>query len=204
MGWEQTWQIWLSDDLNQPSGQDQNFTLSFHVLNSSQCSFGNSFSLQGKEKVLGGREIFFLVGQCSGGSGTHLTLIHPWLNVLNSSSTYGLLLHSYFITLPAKLRGLRDDIAIKGWRVLMPRLPWKLLLSSPTCLHYFQLCSQLHIERMQERQKSLLHFSSTSCKENGGFWAQGKKGDPLQIIWRWCLQGTKVQIEELSWHQKNF
>ena len=115
------------------------------------------------------------MGQYSGGSGTHLTLIHPWLNVFNSFSTYGLPLHTNFITLPAKLRGLRDDIAIKGWRVLMSQLPWKLLVSSPTRLHYFQLCSQLQMERMRERQKSLCHFSSTSRKENGGSWAPGKR-----------------------------
>lgn len=129
-----------------------------HILNSSRCSFGDSTSLQGKEKILGGRETFFLMGQYLGGSGTHLTLIHPWLNVSNSFSTQGLLLHSDFITLLEKLRGLRDDIAIKGWRVLMPQLPWKLLVSSPARLHYFQLCSQLHIERVQEQQQSLRHF----------------------------------------------
>ena len=27
----------------------------------------------------------------------------------------------------------------------------------------------------------------------------GEKGDPLQIIWRWCLQGTRMQTEGLSW-----
>lgn len=138
------------------------------------------------------RKFFFLVGQYLGRSGTHLSLIHIWLNVLNSLSTYGLLLHSDFITLPAKLRGLRDDITIKGWRVLMPWLPWKLLVSSSACLHYFQLRSQLHIERVQESQKSLYHFSSTSCKENGGSLAPREKEYPLQIIWRWCLQGTRV------------
>lgn len=148
------------------------------------------------------RKFFFLVGQYLGGSGTHLSLIHIWLNVLNSLSTYGLLLHSDFITLPAKLWGLRDDITIKGWRVLMPWLPWKLLVSSSTCLHYFQLRSQLHIERVQARQKNLHHFSSTSCKENGRTWASREKGYPLQIIWRWCLQGTRVQTEGLFWHQK--
>lgn len=142
------------------------------------------------------------MGQYSGGSGTHLTLICPWLNVSNSFSTYGLPLHSDFITLLAKLRGLRDDIAIKGWRVLMPRLPWKLLVSSPTRLHYFQLCSQFHMQKMQERQKSSCHFSSISRKENGEFWTPGKKGYPLQIIWRWCLQRTRVQTEGFSGHQK--
>lgn len=47
--------------------------------------------------------------------------------------------------------------------------------------------------------ESLHNFSSTSCKENGKSWVLEKKG--LQIIWRWFLQGSRVQTEGLSWHQ---
>lgn len=142
-----------------------------------------------KEKVLGGQEIVFMVGQYSGGSGAHLTLIHPWLNISNSFSMYGLLLHSNFIPLPAKLRGLRDDIATKVWRVLMSQLPWKLLVSPPciisSCTHNF---TYRGCREISQREWQVLGTE--------------EKGDLLQIIWRWCLQGTREQTEGLTWHPK--
>lgn len=66
-------------------------------------------------------------------------------------------------------------------------------------LAFFQLRSQLHTEMMQERQKSLCHFSTT-CLEENGHWQ--KKRDSIPIIWRWSLQGPGMQTGRLSCYPK--